>query len=223
MSHSLSRSVSVMPDISEEKDKYSMTDVFTSDKWFTRDSMPFTEIRNETDYFKNISDGFRKHLFNEFTGFDSFDRKGSYGEIPAPNVELDSSLLVEIAQYTSIYYIMMGPSEKDPSKKVYKMWSGPTMLSALTEAMEYVQQELINNFAQWLIAEKSKKELTFDQSKKDEPLRRTMSVKNGVTDENIESCYEPTAAEIESEKIRLERQKIWDESAAENPKCLFNA
>ena len=213
-SHLLSRSVSVMPDISEEEENanYTMAETFTSKKWFTRDSMPFPEICEATENFKNISDDFRKHLFNKYTGFIySYDSKGSYGEIPAPK-ELESSLLVFIAKYTSIYYIMLGPSEKDPSKKVYRMWSGPSMLLDLEEAMKEVQQAFINNFAEWLIANKNKKELTFDQSKKDEPLRRTMSFKHGVTDENIESWYEPTAAEIETEKKRLERQKIWDES-----------
>lgn len=220
-SHLLSRSVSVMPDISEEEENanYTMAETFTSKKWFTRNSMPFPEICKATDNFKNISDDFRKYLFNDYTGFIySYDSKGSYGEIPAPK-ELESSLLVFIAKYTSIYYIMLGPSEKDPSKKVYRMWSGPSMLLDLEEAMEKVQQAFINNFAEWLIANKNKKELTFDQSKKDEPLRQTMSFKHGVTDENIESWYEPTAAEIESEKKeiesekkRLERQKIWDES-----------
>ena len=50
----------------------------------------------------------------------------------------------------------------------------------------------------------------------DEPLRRTMSYKHGVTPENMTSPYEPTLKEIKRDDQKRMREEIWKKSLDKN-------
>ena len=177
--------------------------------WNCYESNPLADIAKVTRYFTNLPPHVqREELFAKFEkSGKEHDIRGVYGEVPAADYTILGTQLAQIAEETNMYLIMLGTAKYNPGQAVYMCWGGGRMRDDLYAAMTNVQ-ELVDYL----------QEHRGEQPPAPEIVRRTMSFKHGVTETTIGSIFEPTWKEIESERKRALKQKIWDDALKKSEK-----